>query len=569
MNKQLSIVRLKNTGFSEIYRRFVTNDHISLEELTKIIAISIILMNQADRVLQHLGYRIVVGYCNYTKNYLPLYEIALSNGLYPIARFITQKHIDTDNQNFFTLWNDAFMQHFVLENTCLTDEQYEMKRFCDDHNDDDLAFIAPTSYGKSELINSIVRQFLNQRVCVITPTKALLSQTKNRLSHSLNTNHPPIVVNGDSINQNAPCIAVLTQERLLGLLKKNPSFSFDCIIIDEAHELLEDNDRSQTLATCLIILKKRNAGVVFKFLTPFVSDAKNLLPYQTNITLKSFVVKEYLKAEKYIIHDMIANKTIMFDQFLKEFWETEALPKQLDECDVVISNSLDKNIVYLNKTTDVVDFANDLSNKLDILSTDSVLHACESIKNYLHPKCNLAVCLSKGILYHHGSIPDPVRLYIEHIYKTVPEIRYIVTTSTLLSGVNIPAKRMFILDNKKGRSNLNTSAFKNLVGRICRFNEIFDPENGDLCLLEPEIHIVFGKFFAKNSSYRKFLSSVAIDTELIHDDVSNVLLSNTKIDQTIIVDIINESMYNMRFNGGCFGGRLWQTKSCILTTSNA
>ena len=37
----------------------------------------------------------------------------------------------------------------------------------------------------------------------------------------------------------------------------------------------------------------------------------------------------------------------------------------------------------------------------------------------------------------------------------------------------------------------------------------------------------------------------------------------------IIVDIINESMYNMRFNGGCFGGRLWQTKSCILTTSNA
>ena len=37
----------------------------------------------------------------------------------------------------------------------------------------------------------------------------------------------------------------------------------------------------------------------------------------------------------------------------------------------------------------------------------------------------------------------------------------------------------------------------------------------------------------------------------------------------IIVDIINESMYNMRFYGGCFGGRLWQTKSCILTTSNA
>ena len=40
--------------------------------------------------------------------------------------------------------------------------------------------IAPTSYGKSELIISAVKEYAGKRICILTSTKALLIQTKEK-----------------------------------------------------------------------------------------------------------------------------------------------------------------------------------------------------------------------------------------------------------------------------------------------------------------------------------------------------------------------------------------------------
>ena len=98
----------------------------------------------------------------------------------------------------------------------------------------------------------------------------------------------------------------------------------------------------------------------------------------------------------------------------------------------------------------------------------------KNISEYLQPQYNLLACLRKGIIYHHGRVPDAIRIYIEDLYRNEPAIKYVITSSTLLSGVNLPAERMFILDNKRGRSNLSHDSFKNLVGRIGRSSEIFN-----------------------------------------------------------------------------------------------
>lgn len=77
-------------------------------------------------------------------------------------------------------------------------------------------------------------------------------------------------------SKDVSCLAVLTQERLLRVLKKDPALAFDCIIVDEAHEILENNARSRILADVIIVAQKRNPDVAFKFLTPFLADSKNL-----------------------------------------------------------------------------------------------------------------------------------------------------------------------------------------------------------------------------------------------------------------------------------------------------
>lgn len=52
--------------------------------------------------------------------------------------------------------------------------------------------------------------------------------------------------------------------------------------------------------------------------------------------------------------------------------------------------------------------------------------------------------MNNGVVYHHGGMPENVRLYVEMLFSKIEEIKYVVTTSTLLQGVNIPAEKIFL-----------------------------------------------------------------------------------------------------------------------------
>lgn len=326
------------------------------------------------------------------------------------------------------------------------------------------------------------------------------------------------------------CLAVLTQERLLRIFKKDPSLSFDCIIVDEAHEILEENSRSRTLANVIIIAQKRNPDVAFKFLTPFLTDSKNLKARYTTYDIEGFKVTEYIKTEKYYLYDLRNHTGLkLYDQFLNRYLPLSENRNLGFEEDVVKAYSAGKNIIYLNKPTDIEKFALALADVLPEMDSEMIQTACDNISNYLQPQYNLLACLRKGIIYHHGSVPDAIRIYIEDLYKKDDSVKYVITSSTLLSGVNLPAERMFILDNKRGRSNLSHDSFKNLVGRVCRFSEIFNDETGNLQRLEPQIYLVFGKYFAQNANCESFLHNVAKVEQNYKDAVDNVLLSEAKI----------------------------------------
>lgn len=299
---------------------------------------------------------------------------------------------------------------------------------------------------------------------------------------------------------------------------------------DEAHEILEDNARSRTLANVIIVAQKRNPKVSFKFLTPFLSDSNNLKTRYTTYDIEGFKVSEYIKTEKYYVYDLRNHTGLkLYDQFLNKYLSVENNRRIHSEEEVVEKYSAGKNIIYLNKPTEIENFALSLAGVLPDVDSEIIQTACDNISEYLQPQYNLLVCLRKGIIYHHGSVPDAIRIYIEELYKKDVAIKYIVTNSTLLSGVNLPAERIFILNNRRGKSNLSQDAFKNLVGRVCRFSEIFNKESGDLQRLEPKIYLVFGKYFAKKANCEKFLCNVAKAEKNYKDAVNNVLLIETKI----------------------------------------
>lgn len=101
--------------------------------------------------------------------------------------------------------------------------------------------------------------------------------------------------------------------------------------------------------------------------------------------------------------------------------------------------------------------------------SEELKKAIKLTKEFIHKDYYLVDFLQYGVGFHFGTLPQLIRNCIERLYKK-GIIKYLFCTSTLLEGVNLPAKNMFILNNKKGRSNMSKLDFWNLGGRAGRLN---------------------------------------------------------------------------------------------------
>jgi hypothetical protein len=78
------------------------------------------------------------------------------------------------------------------------------------------------------------------------------------------------------------------------------------------------------------------------------------------------------------------------------------------------------------------------------------------------------------VAFHHGKMPQEVRDRIEQCFADpASKLQFIVCTSTLLEGVNLPAKNIFVLNDKHGPANFNKLDFENLAGRAGRLTYDF------------------------------------------------------------------------------------------------
>lgn len=537
--KELTLNRIKNTQFNKLFKKIVLEESLSQVEYQKLLSIAIVLLNEKDLLVRRLGYRVIVLYCNQTNDYKPLYDISLNQGLYPIVKLIEQneKYNHQFEDSFFRLFQSSFVENYKVNNMYLSEQQNDLQLFFNDNKLESVIVVAPTSYGKSDMIIKTIKQRVQGNVCIIVPTKALIAQTKRRIMEANISNINKIISHPEMyLETDENLTAVLTQERLLRLLRKKPDLKFDVVFVDEAHNLLENDSRSILLALAISVLEKRNANINFKFLTPFLIDTRNLSVRYTEYEAESFKIEEYIKTEKIFLYDeKKSEKPKLYDQFLDDFYESDEDSfgnyKEL----IQMKSSL-KNIIYFNKTSDLEKFAREFSIDKPEIKSERINTACKHISDLIDGDYLLIDCLRKGIIYHHGLVPDSIRIYIEHLYSELDEIKYVITSSTLLEGVNIPANRIFLLDNKKGRKKLSPAQFKNLIGRVCRFSEVFSRKNGDLKYLEPNIYLINSNYISKNANLEKFVRETMRVDKKEQDIISNVLLKNVEINSKNNID---------------------------------
>lgn len=532
MSDIITIRRLRNsistTTFESAYHALLLGKEDALSDTQKqhILKIAIVLLNTGDTHLQKLGYRLVLSYSNLFNDFQPLFDAAINLGYIPVSRFIELYHFDRANttDSFFQTFQDAFQDNYLYNGIYLSHGQKELIDFSNE-NQKSYAIIAPTSYGKSEIIISKVSQNIDKKLCILVPSKALLAQTKRRILEKLSGKIPRIITHPDMYkDSDRSFVAVLTQERLLRLLQKDNGLFLDIVLVDEAHNLLTDNNRSILLSQVLLILKNRNEDTVFNYYTPFLSDPRNIhIPYK-DFKTKSKRTNESIKIEKFFTVDLTTDKKLyLYDQFTNVFLQKDENEWQSEEV-FILENSSTKNIVYINRPRDIERFSQKLIKSENQISHESLNEIKTAISEYVHPEYNLLNCIDHGIVYHHGGMPEIIRLFVEDIFSKNSLVLYIITSSTLLEGVNIPAEKIFLLTTKIGRRNSSKSQFKNLIGRVCRFSEVFNRQNGSLKLLEPEVYVLKGNYEWSNANQKSFLQRTAKIDIQITDKVENVLL---------------------------------------------
>jgi hypothetical protein len=94
------------------------------------------------------------------------------------------------------------------------------------------------------------------------------------------------------------------------------------------------------------------------------------------------------------------------------------------------------------------------------------LHAISDyLRSILGDHCPLPRAVGKGFAYHHGGLPQSVRLVLEEEYRK-QTIRLLIATNTLAQGVNLPIRTMIV--HSLPQTDCPIRDFWNLAGRAGR-----------------------------------------------------------------------------------------------------
>ena len=103
--KKIRNLKTKNDIFFKLYEELIIHEtpNLTYNEKKFLLKLAILFLNQDDEHINKLGYRIIIEYSTKFNDYKPLYEIAINQGYIPIAKFIEEHYIDSNNfeGNFF------------------------------------------------------------------------------------------------------------------------------------------------------------------------------------------------------------------------------------------------------------------------------------------------------------------------------------------------------------------------------------------------------------------------------------------------------------------------------------
>lgn len=364
-------------------------------------------------------------------------------GLYPYAD--QRKNTGIEEQMLF----EAHRVHGVRQEWFF--HSLQLSVFQEIMNGRNVVLSAPTSVGKSLVIDAVLATRVHKKAVIIVPTIALIDETRRRITATLGgthdiITHPSQVRLGDG----RPTVYVLTQERALG---RNDLENTDFFVIDEFYKLdlrNEDDERAIDLNICFHRLAKH--GAQFYLIGPNIDNVKGLASSYKHVFIPSDFATVALDIEYFNLNQR----------------GEERSAKLIELCGSLKSPTL----VYCQSPRSARDAARTIYETSKLPVSEATRDAVDWLEQYFPTEWEVIQALKRGIGIHHGNVPRALQQYMVRAFEE-GRIKILVCTSTIIEGVNTVAENVIVFDRRTNTRTIDDFTFKNIAGRAGRMNRYF------------------------------------------------------------------------------------------------
>lgn len=376
----------------------------------------------------------------------------------------------------------------------------------------------PTSAGKTKATELILRSaFLAERVSlaiIIAPFRALCHEIKNSLVEAFHNETTKVDELSDVLQTDFEIaellghqqILVVTPEKLLYVLRHAPELAahVGLLVFDEGHQF-DSGTRGITYELLLTSLRSMipegtqkvlisavisNAEAVGEWLNgePNVVEGTTLIPTFRSVGFASWLDQlgriEYVDsrdAEKkeFFVPRVIEKfnlgrkKRERANRFFPEKTDGQAIALYLglklvpNGSIAVFCGRKSTAASICEKAVDLIERGAPLALPSDFSNAQEVARLTHLHVENLGTDAPASQSAAHGIFSHHGNTPHGIRLAVEHAMRD-DLVRFVVCTSTLAQGVNLPIRYLIVTSVYQGMERIKVRDFHNLIGRAGR-----------------------------------------------------------------------------------------------------
>lgn len=319
---------------------------------------------------------------------------------------------------------------------------------------EDVAVSAPTSFGKSFIIDAFIAIRKPKNVVIIVPTVALADETRRRLCHKFAEEYK-IITTTDSTLAKAN-IFVFPQERAFAYI--NQLESIDILIVDEFYKASAyfDDARSSTLLSTMVLLGKKARQRYYL--------APNISKLSQNAFTEGMLFLHLDFKTVYTESIRVWEKRSVEDD-LKEFKRKELIS--------ILQKDSGKTLIYAGTYSNINDVAETVKANIQPLGREILENFDDWIKINYGPEYSLRDMIQRGFGIHNGQLHRSLSQLQVKLFEEQVGIDRIISTSSIIEGVNTQAENVILWSTKNGNSQIDYFTYSNISGRAGRMFRYF------------------------------------------------------------------------------------------------